>query len=134
MELDGRRGKEVRERALESLKLVEMDHRRNHLPGALSGGEQQRVAIARALAIKPALLLADEPTGNLDSRQAGRVIELLGGLVEEFQQSIVMVTHDPAVARASHRLVTIRDGKIEDDGDAQSVLERNSLALTRGER
>ncbi len=134
MELDGRRGKEVRERALESLKLVEMDHRCNHLPGALSGGEQQRVAIARALAIKPALLLADEPTGNLDSRQAGRVIELLGGLVEEFQQSIVMVTHDPAVARASHRLVTIRDGKIEDDGDAQSVLERNSLALTRGER
>ncbi len=123
LQLDGRRGKEVTEPVLDALRKVEMDHRRGHRPSALSGGEQQRIAIARALAIQPALLLADEPTGNLDSRQSGRVIELLQGLVSDHQQTIVMVTHDPAIARVSSRLIEIRDGQIENDGDANELLD-----------
>lgn len=132
MQLDGRRGKAVSEQARASLDLVEMGHRRGHLPSALSGGEQQRVAIARALAIKPALLLADEPTGNLDSRQSGRVTSLLKGLVETHQQTIVMVTHDAAVARIASRLITIRDGQIEHDGDANTILTAQELAVAKG--
>lgn len=129
LQLDGRRGKQVSDAVQEALAKVEMDHRGGHRPSSLSGGEQQRVAIARALAIQPALLLADEPTGNLDSRQSGRVIELLQGLVSDHQQTIVMVTHDPAIARVSSRLIEIRDGKIENDGDANVLLDARSRAV-----
>lgn len=129
LQLDGRRGKEVSEPVREALAKVEMVHRRGHRPSTLSGGEQQRVAIARALAIQPALLLADEPTGNLDSRQSGRVIELLQGLVNDHNQTIVMVTHDPAIARVSSRLIEIRDGMIENDGDANLLLDARSRAI-----
>ncbi len=134
MQLDGQRSSEVREKAQAALQLVEMTHRSSHLPSGLSGGEQQRVAIARALAIKPALLLADEPTGNLDSRQSRRVIELLSGLVGEHGQTIVMVTHDAAVARSSSRLITIRDGDIENDGDANEILAAQELAAASASR
>jgi putative ABC transport system ATP-binding protein len=123
MQLDGRKGEEVNERAREALSLVEMLPRATHLPSALSGGEQQRVAVARALAIRPALLLADEPTGNLDSRQSQRISSLLKSLVEEKGQTIVMVTHDPAVAAVASRLITIRDGLIERDGRPSEVLQ-----------
>jgi putative ABC transport system ATP-binding protein len=122
MELDGRRGSEVLQKTREALELVEMTHRRTHLPAALSGGEQQRVAIARALAIEPALLLADEPTGNLDSRQSQRISALLEALVVERGQTIVMVTHDPSMARVARRVITIRDGNIEQDGPSSEVL------------
>ena len=86
--------------------------RRSHFPGMLSGGEQQRVAIARALVIQPALLLADEPTGNLDSTNGQRIMELLRILVDEHQQTIVMVTHDVDIGRAANRVIRLRDGRV----------------------
>jgi putative ABC transport system ATP-binding protein len=115
MELDGVSRSEARDRAIRALERVEMQHRTDHIPSKLSGGEQQRVAIARALAIEPMILLADEPTGNLDSRQSGRVTDLLRSLAHDSQQTIVMVTHDAQVARAAFRLVKFRDGNIEAD-------------------
>lgn len=133
MELDGRPAAEVRERTVEALELVEMLHRKSHLPSALSGGEQQRIAVARALAIKPALLLADEPTGNLDSRQSKRISALLEQLVAERNQTIVMVTHDPGVARVAQRVILIRDGKVEQDGPPSEVLFSAELLSVRDE-
>lgn len=94
LELDGIAFKVAREKAKQALSRVELDHRIDHLPSKLSGGEQQRVAIARALVTSPAILLADEPTGNLDSRQGHRVSELLHSLVTEHGNTIIMVTHD----------------------------------------
>lgn len=115
MELDGLSRPQAKQRASLALDRVEMKHRENHIPSQLSGGEQQRVAIARAIAIEPMILLADEPTGNLDSRQSGRVTDLLRSLSLESQQTIVMVTHDSQVAKAAFRLVKFRDGNIEAD-------------------
>jgi len=115
--LDGLSSAAAQARSLEMLELVGMVHRREHLPSMLSGGEQQRVAIARALVIKPALLLADEPTGNLDSASGQRVTSLLRRLVDEQQQTIIMVTHDPLVAAQADRLINLRDGRIENEHD-----------------
>lgn len=115
LELDGIDRKLARTRASEALERVELQHRADHIPAKLSGGEQQRVAVARALAIKPAILLADEPTGNLDSRQSERVTQLLRNLAMESKQTIVMVTHDSNVARSAFRLLMFRDGNIERD-------------------
>jgi len=115
LDLSGMSAKEARRRALDALSLVGIAHRRNHVPSALSGGEQQRVAIARALAIRPAILLADEPTGNLDSVNGQQVTTLLRRLVDEEKQTIVMVTHDAGVAAQADRLVRLRDGLIEND-------------------
>ncbi len=129
MQLDGMATRAAFARASETLDLVEMLPRRGHLPSALSGGEQQRVAIARALAIRPALLLADEPTGNLDSRQASRVSALLERLVNQQGQTIVMVTHDASIAQIAQRLIKIRDGLIEHDGSpAEGLLASQLLA------
>lgn len=133
MQLDSRKPAEVKELTLEALELVEMLHRKSHLPSALSGGEQQRVAIARALAIQPALLLADEPTGNLDSRQSARVMELLQHLVTERKQTVVMVTHDPAIARSAERLLMIRDGMVEYDGLPSDHLLTTQLLVAEGD-
>jgi putative ABC transport system ATP-binding protein len=115
LELDALSAEEARQRGEACLELVGMQQRGTHLPGALSGGEQQRVAIARALVIKPALLLADEPTGNLDSSNGGQVTALLRKLVDQHGQTIVMVTHDRGVAAHADRLVHLRDGLIESD-------------------
>jgi putative ABC transport system ATP-binding protein len=115
LDLAGIPSSEARQRAIESLKLVGIVHRRNHIPSALSGGEQQRVAIARSLVIRPALLWADEPTGNLDSANGQQVTALLRALVDEEKQTIVMVTHDAGVATHADRLVRLRDGQIEND-------------------
>jgi putative ABC transport system ATP-binding protein len=90
-----------------------MSHRESHLPRMLSGGEQQRVAIARALVIEPALVLADEPTGNLDSAAGQRVIGLLRELVSERHQTVVLVTHDDHIAATADRIVRLRDGKVD---------------------
>lgn len=101
----------------EVLALVGLSERRDHLPGQLSGGEQQRVAIARALVTSPAMILADEPTGNLDSVNGERIIAMLRRLVDEHEQTVVMVTHDPAVAQRADRVIHMRDGVICDDYD-----------------
>ncbi len=120
MELDGVATKLANERATKALELVEMSGRKHHIPSKLSGGEQQRVAIARALAIEPALLLADEPTGNLDSRQTQLVTDLLRQLVDEHGQTIVTVTHDIEVGAAARRVIMLRDGMIESDQRANA--------------
>jgi putative ABC transport system ATP-binding protein len=113
LELDGVSTAEARERAARSLELVGLTSRRTHLPGKLSGGEQQRVAIARALVIEPAILLADEPTGNLDTANGKRITTVLRELVDQHGQTIVMVTHDPAVAEQADRVIHLSDGRIE---------------------
>ncbi len=94
------------------LEVLGIGHRLNHKPRALSGGEQQRVAIARALVNEPALLLADEPTGNLDTENSLTVLQLLKQLNEEFGQTVLMITHNPEAAAYGHRTVTMRDGRI----------------------
>ncbi|MGN6546260.1 MAG: ABC transporter ATP-binding protein [Aureliella sp.] len=132
LELDGMPTREAISRAREVLSQVEMDHRRDHRPSQLSGGEQQRVAIARALAIRPALLLADEPTGNLDTRQAARTIEFLESLVGTHGQTIVLVTHDRAVAEVAKRLICIRDGRVESDGPIENGIPELHLVRSHG--
>jgi putative ABC transport system ATP-binding protein len=100
--------------------------RRTHLPSELSGGQQQRVAVARALLSKPAVVFADEPTGNLDSKSSADVLALLRQSVDEFEQTVVMVTHDPGAAAHADRLITLRDGRIVHDaapGSADDVIE-----------
>ena len=101
--------------ARESLDAVGMAHRALHRPDSLSGGEQQRGAIARALVTAPAIVLADEPTGALDSTNSALVVELLQRLVADRQQTVILVTHDPAVAAAAGRVVRMRDGRIESE-------------------
>jgi len=105
----------VRERATELLELVRLGHRLQHLPEELSGGERQRVAIARALSIYPPILLADEPTGNLDSLAGDDILALIRDVHARLGSTVVVVTHDMKVARSSDRTVTLRDGRIVDD-------------------
>jgi putative ABC transport system ATP-binding protein len=105
---------------------VGLGDRRTHRPSELSGGQQQRVAVARALVSKPAVVFADEPTGNLDSKASAEVLRLLRQAVDEFGQTVVMVTHDPAAAAHADRLITLRDGRIVHDGapgSADDVIE-----------
>ena len=108
-------GDERHKRAHDLLERVGLDARAGHLPSQLSGGEQQRVAIARALANGPDVLLADEPTGNLDTTTGDSIIELLYRLWEDAGLTVVLVTHDPAVAGTSPRLIQLADGRIADE-------------------
>ena len=96
----------------ELLAVLNLKERRNHLPSQLSGGQQQRVAIARALITKPAIVLADEPTGNLDSKTSAEVLGLIKRTSAEFRQTVVMITHNDDIARLADRIVRIEDGKI----------------------
>ena len=107
---------ERRERAIELLKLVGLENRLDHFPSKLSGGERQRVAIARSLANGPSLLLADEPTGNLDSENAHSVLELIIRLQQEQGRTMVLVTHDPTIAERAGRILRMKDGQIVSDG------------------
>ncbi|TFG23409.1 MAG: ABC transporter ATP-binding protein [Promethearchaeota archaeon] len=107
---------EIRQdRATKFLELVGLGDRMDFLPAELSGGEQQRVAIARSLANEPALLIADEPTGELDTHMGKEIVNLLHELNRELNQTILMVTHDPAVGKLADRLLRMRDGKIVDE-------------------
>lgn len=105
---------ESRDRAVEMAKLVGLDHRLEHKPFELSGGQQQRVAIARALVNDPLLILADEPTGNLDSSSGGDILKLFDDL-RNLGKTLVLVTHDPGVSRRSGRTIRLRDGEVESD-------------------
>jgi putative ABC transport system ATP-binding protein len=102
----------TRERALELLGEVGLAERADHLPSHLSGGEQQRVAIARALSVEPRVVLADEPTGNLDSATGGEIIDLLANLAAEHGSTVIVATHDASLASRAPRRVSMRDGKL----------------------
>ena len=108
--LDGR--KVDREYVMDIVRKIGMSDRLHALPGILSGGQQQRVAIARALASRPAIILADEPTGNLDSRTEIEVVSLLKHCVTEYGQTLVMITHDETIAQMADRMIVIEDGKV----------------------
>ncbi len=109
--LDGRPAREVRERVADALEAVAVTHRRHHRPDELSGGEMQRVAVARAMVVDPALILADEPTGNLDTRTGEQVLDLLRD-ANGRGATIVLVTHDVRAAARAQRSVTLADGRI----------------------
>ena len=96
----------------ELLKLLGLEERRNHHPSELSGGQQQRVSIGRALANKPSIILADEPTGNLDSKNSKEVLELLKYCAKKYNQTLILITHDINIAKSADRVVTIEDGQI----------------------
>lgn len=114
LELDGVSEKEARDRAMAALELVDIVDRADHFPSMMSGGEQQRVAVARALVIEPALVLGDEPTGNLDSVNSAHVMRLLRDLTDQRGQTVVIVTHDNDVAAQADRTVRVRDGHLEE--------------------
>ena len=116
--LSGVASAEARSRAMEILDGVGLTDRASHLPGELSGGQRQRVTIARALVNRPAIVWADEPTGDLDSETASEIIDLMCGLNRDNGQSFVVVTHSPDVGQRAHRIVMMRDGLIADSGGA----------------
>ncbi len=100
----------------ELLSVLNLKERRNHLPSQLSGGQQQRVAIGRALFTRPALILADEPTGNLDSKNTSEVIALLKEASKKYEQTIIMITHSPGIAQTADRILQVSDGELTDFG------------------
>jgi putative ABC transport system ATP-binding protein len=116
----GYSGKDRRAAARTALDRVGLSERYNHRPMQMSGGEQQRVGIARALVKNPELILADEPTGNLDTKSSAEVIEMLKSLNEDDGKTIVVVTHDPEVAEAMKRIIAFRDGRIVEDREVVS--------------
>jgi putative ABC transport system ATP-binding protein len=113
--LDGVPRPQALKRADEALSRVGLAERGSHRPSELSGGEQQRAALARALVAQPAVVLADEPTGNLDSRSSDEMVQMLRQTVDEWKQTIILVTHDPRVAAYADRIVFLKDGRIVDD-------------------
>ena len=119
-----------RQKAIEKLELVGLGDRLDHLPAELSGGEQQRVAIARALANEPSIVWADEPTGNLDSTNAGEIMELLKRFNREQEQTFVLVTHSDEVGSMADRVVRMSDGVIVDDGN--SAITKNASVGKKG--
>ena len=117
-------GEERQRRALTLLESVRLKERQGHKPKELSGGEKQRVAIARALANNPSFLLADEPTGNLDSKSGEEVMDLIGDLGKG-GATVILVTHEPVVAQYSKRIIHLRDGKIESEEATHSGRGKN---------
>ena len=120
----------VQERATELLQLVQLGSRLNHLPDELSGGERQRVAIARALSIYPPILLADEPTGNLDTNTGNEILTLIRDLHTRLGSTVVVVTHDMKVAESCERTIALRDGHIVEDV-RRRVLQDDAAAVAR---
>ena len=115
LHLRGWSSKKVQERARELLDLVGLGHRLEHLPEELSGGERQRVAIARALSVYPPILLADEPTGNLDTQSGAEILKLMRDLHDQLGATVLVVTHDPHIAQSCPRSLLLRDGRIVGD-------------------
>ena len=114
----GRSGRERREQARAMLELVGLGDRVDHHPGQLSGGQQQRVAIARSLVNEPAILMGDEPTGNLDSKTSKEIIQMIKRLNEENGITVILVTHDLGVAKNAKRILVLRDGEIQTDTES----------------
>ena len=103
----------------ELLKILNLENRRKHLPSQLSGGQQQRVAIGRALITRPSIILADEPTGNLDSKNSSEVIALLKDAARRYEQTIIMITHNRVIAQSADRILQVKDGVVTDLGNVQ---------------
>ena len=104
----------------ELLKVLNLENRRKHLPSQLSGGQQQRVAIGRALITRPSIILADEPTGNLDSKNSSEVIALLKDAARKYEQTIIMITHNRVIAQSADRILQVKDGVVTDLGNVQA--------------
>jgi ABC-type lipoprotein export system ATPase subunit len=120
-----------RQRSKDLLEMVGLGHRLDHLPNQLSGGQRQRVAVARALANEPAIILADEPTGDLDSESGGEVMALMKRLNEELETTFIVVTHDPAVSRGTERIFIMRDGRIVHEHQVGTPFEEDLAAFRR---
>jgi putative ABC transport system ATP-binding protein len=135
--LDGVSRADANKRADEALAKVNLSERSTHRPAELSGGEQQRVALARALVTNPALILGDEPTGNLDSRSSDEVVQLLRRAVDDWKRTVILVTHDPRIAAYADRIVFLKDGQIVDEnrlkgrGDAEQIREQLGKVAVR---
>jgi ABC-type lipoprotein export system ATPase subunit len=125
--------REMRQRAVSLLDLVGLSDRANHVPAQLSGGQRQRVAVARALANCPTIILGDEPTGSLDTQSGSEIVDLLEAINRDQGTTILVVTHDPRVARRTRRILTMRDGKIIDDHRVESAVREDlrELAYSR---
>ena len=121
--LDGLKAAEAQKKAAEWLTRFGLGDRLNHRPDQLSGGQQQRVAVARALVAEPEIVLADEPTGNLDTRASDEIAGLLRQVSKEFGRAVVMVTHDPRIAAYADRIIFLKDGKIAEE----TILERKKI-------
>lgn len=121
--IDGKKIEDYQDRVEQLMMLVGLEDRRNHKPDQLSGGEQQRVAIARALITQPAILLADEPTGNLDTKTGNLIMTLLRRTCDDLGQTTIVVTHDPRAAAYADRVVFLRDGNIKQERVFESSLE-----------
>ncbi len=104
-----------KEKLDELLKILGLENRKNHLPNQLSGGQQQRTSIGRAMITNPAIILADEPTGNLDSKASEEIVELLKKSNRDYKQTIIMITHNMEIAKVADRIIKIEDGKIVGD-------------------
>ncbi len=128
--LDGVNQAKANEKATEWLGKVGLGGRYHHRPDQLSGGQQQRVAIARALVAEPVLILADEPTGNLDTRASDEIASLLRQVAEEWGRSVVMVTHDPRIAAYASRIVFLKDGRIVDETILEGGDGRNAEVVS----
>lgn len=128
--LDGVKPGEAKAKASEWLDKVGLGPRRTHRPDQLSGGQQQRVAVARALVSEPSLILADEPTGNLDSRSSEEIANLLRQVSNEWGRAVVMVTHDPRIAAYADRIVFLKDGAIVDETVLDPTKSANTVTIT----
>ncbi|MFL7869349.1 MAG: ABC transporter ATP-binding protein [Anaerolineales bacterium] len=135
--IDGKNPRKFEEQLTNLLDLVGLLDRRTHKPDQLSGGEQQRVAIARALITQPAILLADEPTGNLDTKTGTAIMELLRRSCDELNQTVIVVTHDPRAAAYANRIIFLRDGDIVEElcpGNEQPLSKRLRSIMSTMER